>query len=99
VTTDRVSRTLHSLFVVFVRVFSLFGGKINNLAQALIPLRTSSRLMAPRDGSKAMLPSYTWQDVAKHNTEASAWVIYKDGVFDLTGNLGMPSVGQRNLDF
>ena len=39
--------------------------------------------MAPRkDGS---LPAYTWQDVAKHNKEDSAWVIVDDGVYDITG--------------
>lgn len=29
--------------------------------------------------------TYTWQDVAKHNTAKSAWVIIRGVVYDVTG--------------
>ena len=49
--------------------------------------------MAPRKDDS--LPAYTWQDVAKHNKEDSAWVIVDDGVYDITGavRLRWPVVG------
>ncbi|KAJ3130004.1 hypothetical protein HK101_005158 [Irineochytrium annulatum] len=39
---------------------------------------------APSPTSAAALPSYTWQQVAKHNTAASCWVIVSGLVYDLT---------------
>ena len=27
---------------------------------------------------------YTWEEVAKHNTLENLWLIYEDGVYDIT---------------
>lgn len=31
-----------------------------------------------------MSGTYTWEEVSKHNQETDLWIVYKDGVYDLT---------------
>lgn len=45
---------------------------------------------AKGSGGAVSTEAFTWQDVAKHTTEQSAWVIFRDskgdsGVYDITG--------------
>lgn len=40
--------------------------------------------MVPKPVDAASPTAYTWQEVAKHNKEGDAWVIFGDGVYDIT---------------
>lgn len=46
--------------------------------------KTASSNNAAAAASSAV-DEFTWQDVAKHNTAASAWVIISGVVYDVTG--------------
>lgn len=53
---------------------------------------------AKEESKKLFLRSYTREDVAKHNTKASAWTIYNNLVIDITKWMKVHPGGQKILE-
>lgn len=58
---------------------SLLSPVLHDPAAAVESASSAGAATTPASGK------FTWQEVAKHNTAQSAWVIVDDGVYDLTG--------------
>lgn len=39
---------------------------------------------AEEDSSKKELPKYSWEEIAKHNSAESLWLVVHDKVYDVT---------------